>query len=124
MMTKILIVLVAVVIFFGGRYAWNREELRDPVFIRQEFQKINHDFFGDQLDVTLLVGLDDGHKGLTIEDEGGNVWIALDVSTSGITSKQELQDVLRHESCHAFLGRVENDPHGPQFQECMRRYGR
>ena len=113
------------VIFFGIRYAVGRERLRDPDHLHALYQKTNKEFFGGQLrDVELKShDLSDYEaEGITYQAAENKFVIVLDPNWS--TSEAEALDIMRHESCHVATWDVSNpdDPHGPPFQECMKRF--
>jgi hypothetical protein len=113
------------VIFFGIRYAVGRERLRDPDHLHALYQKTNKEFFGGQLrDVELKShDLSDYEaEGITYQAAENKFVIVLDPNWS--TSEAEALDIMRHESCHVATWDVTDpdDPHGPPFQECMKRF--
>ena len=113
------------VIFFGIRYAVGRERLRDPDHLHALYQETNKQFFGGQLrDVELKShDLSDYEaEGITYQAAENKFVIVLDPNWS--TSEAEALDIMRHESCHVATWDVTDpdDPHGPPFQECMKRF--
>jgi len=113
------------IIFFGIRYAVGRERLRDPDHLHALYQETNKEFFGGQLrDVELKSqDLSDYEaEGITYQAAENKFVIVLDPHWS--TSEAEALDIMRHESCHVATWDVTdpNDPHGPPFQECMKRF--
>lgn len=113
------------VIFFGVNYAVGRERLRDPNHLHVLYQQTNKDFFGDQLpDVVLKVEDLSEHnaEGITYQDAEDRFVIVLDPRWN--TSEDEALHTMRHEACHVATWDVmdPDDPHGPPFQECMKRF--
>jgi len=121
---RMLTSLVALaVICFGVRYAVGRERLRDPEYLHALYQDTNKEFFGGQLpDVKLKSHdlSDDKAMGVTYQEDEDNLVIVLDPKWS--TSEDEALGTMRHESCHVATWQQEPDPHGPLFQECMKRF--
>lgn len=127
MQTRNLIPLLSVAtIFFGVRYAIGREQLRSPDHLHALYQKTNREFFEGKLqDVVLEVEdlSDENAEGVTYRMNNKFV-VVLDPKWN--TSEHEALDTMRHESCHVATWDVTdpNDPHGPPFQECMKRFER
>lgn len=113
-------------IFFGVRYAIGREQLRSPDHLHALYQQTNREFFGGQLpDVVLKVeDLSDANaEGETYKETEDLFAIVLDPHWN--TSEDEALQTMRHESCHVATWEQEGsgpDPHGPRFQECMKRF--
>jgi hypothetical protein len=96
---RILVSLMSLaIICFGVGYALGRERLRDPDHLHALYQQTNKEFFDSELrDVDL--------KSYNLTD----------YDAEGIT--------MQHEACHvATWEEGEPDPHGPKFQECMKRF--
>jgi hypothetical protein len=111
------------VICFGVRYAVGRERLRSPDYLHVLYQETNEEFFGGQLpDVVLKV--EDLTKinavGVTYKETEDTFVIVLDPDWN--TSEDEALHTMRHESCYVAVWGEEPDPHGPLFQECMKRF--
>jgi SprT-like family len=123
---RILVSLLSLaVICFGVRYAVGRERLRDPDHLHDLYQKTNKEFFGGQLpDVEVKAHSlsEEEAYGITYQGFEGKFVIVLDPDSN--TSEDEALRVMEHESCHVAVWDVTdpNDPHGPPFQECMKRF--
>lgn len=111
-------------IFFGVRYAIGREQLRSPGHLHALYQKTNREFFDSKLpDVALEV------EDLSNDNAEGETYMMNDrfvvvLDPKWNTSESEALDTMRHESCHVATWDVTDpkDPHGPPFQECMKRF--
>jgi|SRR5271170_2076307 len=111
-------------IFFGVRYAIGREQLRSPDHLHALYQKTNGEFFDSKLpDVALEV------EDLSNDNAEGETYMMNDrfvvvLDPKWNTSESEALDTMRHESCHVATWDVTDpkDPHGPPFQECMKRF--
>ncbi len=117
--------LLLTVICFGVSYAVGRERLRHPDYLHALYQETNREFFGGQLPDAVLKVEDlskDNAEGVTYKETEDTFVIVLDPSLN--TSKDEALATIRHESCHVATWDVmdPNDPHGPSFQECMKRF--
>src|SRR5208337_2624323 len=115
------------IIFFGIRYAVGRERLRDPDHLHALYQKTNKEFFDGQLrDVELKSHDLSDYKaeGITYQKAENKFVIVLAPKWS--TSEAAALDIMRHEACHVATWDAmdPNDPHGPPFQECMKRFER
>ncbi len=113
------------VICFGVRYAVGREQLRNPNHLHTLYQETNKEFFGGQLrDVVVESRLLSDYKaeGITYQESEDKFVIVLDPYWN--TSEAEALNTMRHEACHVATWDVmdPNDPHGPPFQECMKRF--
>jgi hypothetical protein len=126
---RILVSLLSLaVIFFGVRYAVTRERIRSPQHLHAMYEKTNKDYFDGQLpDVNLKSGnlSDENAMGITstewdIEKEQERFYIVIDPHWN--TSDDEALSVMQHESCHVATWGEAPDPHGPLFQECMKRF--
>ena len=122
---RILVSLLSLaVICFGVGYAVGRERLRDPNHLHALYQQTNKEYFGGQLrDVEVKShDLSDGNaEGITYQETEDIFVIVLDPNWN--TSEAEALDTMRHEACHvATWEEQEPDPHGPLFQECMKRF--
>lgn len=124
MRVRILVSLFSLaVIFFGVRYAVGRERLRNPAHLHALYQQTNSAFFDGKLpDVVLKVEdlSDKNADGVTYKESEDTFVIVLDPNWN--TSEDEALDTMRHESCHVATWGEEPDPHGPRFQECMKRF--
>jgi hypothetical protein len=111
----IISVLALLVILSGCTYAYERETLRGS--LAERFDHINAVYFDGQLsDVQVRWGfLSDGDYGVA-NDDGT---IIIDPWNVG-GSEAQLEETLRHESCHQFVG-VEHQ-HDDIWQQCMTRY--
>jgi SprT-like family len=122
---RILVSLLSLaVICFGVGYAVGRERLRDPDHLHVLYQETNKQFFGGQLrDVEVKSHdlSDEDAAGITYEKMKDRFVIVLDPKWN--TSEDEAVDTMRHEACHvATWEEQEPDPHGPPFQECIKRF--
>jgi len=126
MRVRVLVSLLSLgVICFGVRYAIGRERLRTPEYIHALYQETNKDFFDGQLpDVAVKVeDLSEAKaEGETYKESEELFVIVLDPKWN--TSEDEALHTMRHESCHVATWGQEPDPHGPLFQECMKRFER
>ncbi len=126
MRVRILVSLLSLaVIFFGVRYAVGRERLRNPAHLHYLYQETNTSFFDGELpDVVLKVEdlSDKNAEGVTYKESEDTFVIVLDPKWS--TSEDKALHTMRHESCHVATwdDTDPNDPHGPPFQECMKRF--
>jgi len=79
-------------------------------------------FFNGKLpDVVLKVEdlSDKNAEGVTYKESEDTFVIVLDPQWN--TSEDEALDTMRHESCH--VATWGEEPDGPRFQECMKRFG-
>jgi SprT-like family len=127
MRVRILVSLLSLaVICFGVQYAIGREQLRRPDYLHALYQETNKEFFDGQLpDVVVKVeNLSEARaEGETYMETQDLFVIVLDPKWN--TSEDEALDTMRHESCHVATWEQEGsgpDPHGPRFQECMKRF--
>jgi predicted SprT family Zn-dependent metalloprotease len=126
MRARILVSLLALaVICFGIRYAFGRERLRDPDHLHALYQKTNKEFFDGQLRDVELKSHDlseEKAEGITYQETENKFVIVLAPKWS--TSEAAALDIMRHEACHVATWDVmdPNHPHGPPFQECMKRF--
>jgi len=100
-----------------------RERLRSPDHLHDLYQKTNKEFFGSQLlDVEVKAHdlSEEKAEGITYQEAEDRFVIVLDPNWN--TSEDEALDTMRHESCHVATWGEEPDPHGPRFQECMKRF--
>jgi SprT-like family len=96
------------VILAGATYAYERETLRKSLDAR--FNRINAEYFDGRLNVRLRWGsLADAYG----ESTNGEIV----VDRWSVTTPTRLDEVLRHESCHQFVG-VEHG-HDEVWQTCM-----
>ena len=124
---RILVSLLSLaIICFGVGYAVGRERLRDPDHLHALYQQTNKEFFNGRLpdaDVELKAHdlSDQNAEGITYQEMENRFVIVLDPKWN--TSEDEAVDTMRHEACHvATWEEQEPDPHGPKFQECMKRF--
>ena len=122
---RILVSLLSLaIVCFGVGYAVGRERLRDPNHLHVLYQETNKEFFNGQLpDVELKAHdlSDHNAEGITYKETEERFVIVLDPNWN--TSEDEALDTMRHEACHvATWEEQEPDPHGPKFQECMKRF--
>jgi predicted SprT family Zn-dependent metalloprotease len=122
---RILVSLVALaIICFGVGYAVGRERLRDPDHLHALYQETNKQFFGGQLRDVEVKSHDlteENAEGITYQETEDKFVIVLDPKWN--TSEAEALDTMRHEACHVATWKDEEpDPHGPKFQECMKRF--
>lgn len=108
----------------GAKYAVGRERLRHAD-LHEEYRQINRQYFSGQLqDVFVHWGHLENAIGRTYTYPDGSVRIALDPGS--IATEDEIQETLRHESCHVKTYReVESsaqEAHGPLFEACMLRF--
>lgn len=127
MRVRIAVSLIALaVICFGVRYAVGRERLRNPDHLHALYQETNKEFFDGKLSDVEVKSQDlpPDRVGETYKASEDKFVIVLD--TNWNTSEDEALDTVRHESCHVATWDVmdPNDPHGPPFQECMKRFER
>lgn len=124
MRVRILVSLLSLAtIVFGVRYAVGRERLRSPDHLHALYQETNKEFFDGKLqDVVLKVEdlSNDDAEGVTYKKAEDTFVIVLDPKWN--TSEAEALRTMRHESCHVATWGEESDPHGPRFQECMKRF--
>jgi hypothetical protein len=99
------------VIVAGGTFAYERESLRKSLDAR--FNRINTEYFDGRLNVRLRWGSIPDAYG-----ESGDGEIVVD--RWSVTTSTRLDEVLRHESCHQFVG-VEHS-HDEVWQDCMERF--
>jgi predicted SprT family Zn-dependent metalloprotease len=124
MRPRIIVLLSLATIVFGVRYAIGREQLRSPDHLHALYQETNREFFDGKLqDVVLKVEdlSDENSEGVTYWMNNRFV-IVLDPKWN--TSEDKALQTMRHESCHVATWDVTDpkDPHGPPFQECMKRF--
>jgi predicted SprT family Zn-dependent metalloprotease len=122
---RILVSLLSLaIICLGVGYAVGRERLRDPDHLHALYQETNKQFFGGQLpDVELKAHdlSDQNAEGITYQETENRFVIVQDPKWN--TSEDEALRTMRHEACHvATWEEQEPDPHGPKFQECMKRF--
>jgi predicted SprT family Zn-dependent metalloprotease len=91
------------------------------------YQETNRDFFGGQLRDVELKSHDlteENAEGITYQEAENKFVIVLDPNWN--TSETKALDTMRHEACHVASWDVMDpkDPHGPAFQECMKRFGK
>jgi hypothetical protein len=123
-------VLAITTIFFGVRYAVARERLRDPHYLHWIYADENKHHFGDALpDAHLRSGdLTDHDKddtytlGVTYTLDENCFVIVL--APKWNTTELEARRTIQHEACHVATWKKEDDPHGPLFQDCMKRFPR
>lgn len=88
------------------------------------YQKTKKEFFNGQLRAAELKShdlSDEDAAGITCEAMKNRFVIVLDPKWN--TSEEEALLMMRHEACHvATWEEQEPDPHGPKFQECMKRF--
>jgi hypothetical protein len=97
--------------------------LRSSDHLHALYQETNKNFFGGHLpDVVMKVeDLSDANaEGETYKESENLFVIVLDPKWN--TSEDEALHTMRHESCHVATWGQESDPHGPRFQECMKRF--
>jgi len=101
-----------------------RERLRqsDP---HRVYEQINRESFDGKLpDVSVVWGDLTGDYGVTLFYIDGSVEIVVD--RQSVTSEHQLQETIKHESCHVLSRRLVEqtgqDAHGAAFQECMARF--
>lgn len=126
MRVRILVSLISLaVIFLGVDYAIGRERLRNPEHLHALYQQTNKEFFGGQLRDVEVEAHDlseEKAEGITYQESEDKFVIVLDPYWN--TSEAEALNTMRHEACHVATWDVmdPNDPHGPPFQECMKRF--
>lgn len=106
--------LALIVIVSGCAYAYKRETLRSSLDDR--FDHINAVYFNHQLSVRARWGFLDDDYGVA-NDDGTIV-----VDSSSVRDGVKLDEVLKHESCHEFVG-VEHQ-HDEDWQACMERFSK
>jgi predicted SprT family Zn-dependent metalloprotease len=122
---RILVSLLSLaIICFGVGYAVGRERLRDPDHLHALYQQTNKEFFAGQLRDVEVKSHDlteENAEGITYQETEDRFVIVPDPKWN--TSEAEALDTMRHEACHvATWEEQEPDPHGPKFQECMKRF--
>jgi hypothetical protein len=122
---RILVSLMSLaIICFGVGYAVGRERLRDPDHLHALYQQTNKEFFDSELrdvDLKSYDLTDYDAEGITYQETEDRFAIVLDPKWN--TSEDETLHTMQHEACHiATWEEGEPDPHGPKFQECMKRF--
>lgn len=123
---RVLVSLLSLaIICCGVDYAVGRERLRDPAHLHALYQRTNKEFFGGQLrDVEVKSHdlSDENAEGITYENGKNRFIIVLDPNWN--STEDEARKTMSHESCHVATWDVmdPHDPHGPPFQECMKRF--
>ena len=117
-------VVCLAVLLAGAKYAVARERLRHAD-LHEVYQRINQQYFSGRLpDAFVHWGHLDNAIGRTYTYQDGSVRIALDPGS--IATEEEIQETLRHESCHVKTYReaeaAGQDSHGPLFEACMLRF--
>ena len=110
---KLVSVAAIAVIVAGSNYAYEREALRDSLDAR--FHQINKEYFDSQLSYVRVVWdyLPDAY-GQSYSDG------TIKIGTTTVTTGEKLEETLRHEACHQFVG-VEHE-HNEVWRSCMTRF--
>lgn len=108
----------------GAKFAVARERLRHAD-LREHYQQINRTYFSGELpDAYVHWSHLESAVGKTYTYPDGSIRIALDLGS--ISSDEDVQETLRHESCHVKTYREvqasAQDPHGKLFEACMTRF--
>jgi predicted SprT family Zn-dependent metalloprotease len=116
--------LCIALLFAGAKFAVARERLRHGD-LRDQYQQINRAYFSGQLpDAYVHWGHLENAVGQTYIYKDSSIRIALDLGS--ISSEEDVQETLRHESCHVKTFRdvqaASQDPHGSLFEACMTRF--
>jgi SprT-like family len=105
--------LALLVILSGCTYAYERESLRSS--LPDRFHHINTAYFNGQLvGVQVRWGLLDDDYGAAYSDG------TIVVDSASVKDSARLDEVLRHEMCHEFVG-VEHQ-HNEVWRTCMERF--
>lgn len=121
--SRIISLLSIIVIVSGLEYAHARESVRG-LDLQAEYQTISREYFGHELPFVQVSWGDLGKEdALGRTDYLDTVPIAIRIDRETNPSRSYVLETLKHESCHAFLGRLE-DSHGALFQTCMLRFGK
>lgn len=110
-------------IIWGVHFAAAQEQRRTPEFLQQKYQKLNRTFFENSLPTARLEWAD-----LTDADAVGQTFLENDDSfviqvdrRSDFWDDDDLQDTVKHETCHIATWGKELEAHGPRWQACMAR---
>ena len=108
----------------GVKFVVARERLRQAD-LHERYEQINGAYFSGSLpDAYVHWSHLENAVGQTYTYKDGSVRIALDLGS--ISSEADVQEALRHESCHVKTHRdvqaATQDPHGPLFEACMLRF--
>jgi predicted SprT family Zn-dependent metalloprotease len=115
--------LALAVIIWSVCFAVTQEHRRTPDFLQQKYQELNRTFFENSLPTARLEWAD-----LTDADAAGQTFLESDDSfviqvdrRSDFWDDDDLQDTVKHETCHIATWGAEEEEHGPIFQRCMAR---
>ena len=113
----------------------NRREfevkLLQETYLPYLYNEINRDHFGGQLPTDVPVSWADlrsnpdcgGCGGMTDYDSGRP---RIRINTDKVKTEKSLHGLMQHEMCHVAVfeagAKNENDPHGRQWQACMKRF--
>jgi hypothetical protein len=95
------------------------------------YDQINHESFGDQLPLDTKVIWADMTSERDCNPCGGTTdWghggPEIRINTPLVKTEKDLREIMQHEMCHVAVNQwgIEDEraPHGPAFQECMRRF--
>ena len=106
-------------------------KLLHETYLTDVYNQINRDSFGGQLSTDVLVSWADlrsnpgcGGCGAMTEYDSGRPTIR--INTDKVKTEKSLRKLMQHEMCHVAVfeagAKNENDPHGPQWQVCMKRF--
>ena len=110
-----------VVIVAGVSYGHQRKHLIHTD-LHARYQELNQRYFAGHLRDAAVEWdvLDDGVYAETRKYSDGSLVIVLDKYR--ITTQNQLNLELSHESCHVFIDFREPEEHGPGFLACMKRF--
>lgn len=109
---------------FGFQYTSLRDRRRDADLLPL-YQQINRDSFAGKLPAISVswASLPESY-GDTRTSEKGSTEIL--ISRQIVKTQSDLENIMRHESCHVFTHATvvedKQDPHGPAFEDCMKRF--
>jgi hypothetical protein len=97
------------------------EQRRTDAYLQRQFEELNRRFFDGGLPPTNVVWADlRDDDGLTTRYDDGSFVIQID-RRGNFLYASELDDTLKHETCHVATYGQDADPHGPAFRDCMAR---
>ena len=102
------------------RFAVTQEHRRTPEFLQSKYQELNRTFFENSLPTARVewADLTDADAmGRTIRESDDMFVILVDRNSN--FDDEDLDDTVRHETCHIATWWKEQDMHGPVFQACM-----
>lgn len=118
--------LALTAIIWGVCFAVLQEHRRTPDYLQQKYQELNRTFFENRLPTARLEWAD-----LTDADAAGQTFLESDDSfviqvdrRSDFWDDDDLQDTVKHETCHIATWGTEQEAHGPRWQACMARIKR